>query len=143
MSAHEAEARGDPGRASHGRADIPPAEWAVAGLGAILVMATIAMLIFGSTQMTSGVPQLRVRVDSVVDAGGGAWVARFTALNRGNSTAADVVLEAVVGEGPGRQASTVTIDYLPPRSERTGGFLFSRDPGLGPIEARAVGYRDP
>ena len=42
-----------------------------------------------------------------------------------------------------KEASEVTLDYLPPRSDREGGLFFAHDPRAGDLQLRAKGFARP
>jgi uncharacterized protein (TIGR02588 family) len=71
-------------------------------------------------------------------------VVEFRAINAGAKAAAELLIEGEL-EGPDGPIETAeaTIDYLPPRSEREGGLIFSRDPRKHELHLRAKGYVDP
>lgn len=128
------------GRAS---ADTPTSEWIVAGFGALLVLATVAILVFEAIDEGSRVPEISVRVDTVVALPGGEYVARITAENAGDETAATLRLEGIHRLDGETQVSSITLDYLPPRSSRAAGLIFQRDPRRGELILLPRSYREP
>jgi uncharacterized protein (TIGR02588 family) len=114
-------------------------EWVAAALGALLVAAALAVLLrSASVQGGDPVPRLAVLIDSVIpyDAG---FIVRFRVRNEGGQTAARVLVRGVVGA----EESEMSLDFVPGRSERRGGLLFTRDPRQQPLVIRAVGYDEP
>ena len=69
---------------------------------------------------------------------GGRWLVRFEARNVSPVTAAQVTIEGAL---PGGETSTAVIDYVPGRSTRGGGLIFSQEP-TG-VRLRPLGYQDP
>lgn len=121
-----------------------PWHWAAVALGTLIVLATMGFLVWDGVQRREHpLPFITLAVDTVVAVPGG-FAVHVRAHNAGGRTAADVRLrgELTVGEAPPEGAET-GIDYLPPGSDRRGGLVFSRDPGLGRLELRVVGYSLP
>jgi uncharacterized protein (TIGR02588 family) len=117
-------------------------EWIAAGVGAAIVVATIATLLdAGRRERTP--PLLSVRVEGVEPAGAYFRV-RFAVRNDGGSTAAEVVVRGEV-ETTSRplESGEVTFDYVPDGSERRGALLFIGDPGAARLAIRPTGYREP
>jgi len=113
-------------------------EWIASAIGLLLiigVMAVIARDAFnGSADMA---PDLEVVVRDQQRVGN-RWLVRFDAHNRSPVTAAQVTIEGAL---PGGETSTATIDYIPGRSTRGGGLIFSTEP-LG-VQVRPLGFQDP
>jgi uncharacterized protein (TIGR02588 family) len=122
---------------------IPVTEWIVAALGFMLVAGTIGYLVWLATSRDESPPDVRVVADGVVALQDG-WLVQFRAANAGGQAAAEVLIEGELAgpDGP-IETSEATIDYLPPRSEREGGLIFSRDPRQHEMRLRAKGYVDP
>ena len=125
------------------RRPVPVTEWIVAALGALLVAGTIGYLVYLATTRDDTPPDVRVVAEGVVELQGG-WLVRFRAINAGAQVAAQLLVEGEL-QGPGGaiETSEATIDYLPPRSEREGGLIFSRDPRSHELRLRAKGYMQP
>lgn len=120
-----------------------PLEWAMAALGGVLVLAMIAFLALSALTGSGNLPDIIVEVRSIEPVGGGYAVA-FRASNRGDVTAAGVVIEGILdrnGEIAGRAGTT--LDYVPEHSHQDGGLFFSVDPADGDLTLRALGYSDP
>ena len=122
---------------------IPLLEWLVGGLGALLVAGSIAYLVYHALWRDAAPPDVQVAVEAIVPRADG-WLVQFRAINRGGRAAAELVVEGelVSGEGP-IETGEATLDYLPPRSERTGGLFFTRDPRGFELQLRAKGYAEP
>lgn len=121
----------------------PPLEWAMGALGALLFVAILGIVVWHGLTDKGRAPSIRVEVTSVELVAGG-YVARFEARNDGDMTAAElrIVAELSAGSAP-PEAHEVTLDFLPPRSTRQGGFFFERDPRIGSLKMHADGYTDP
>lgn len=124
---------------SHKSGEISNVEWAVAIVGAALVLATLAVIALGVTNGNKSPPEIMVKITSVEILRSG-YVVLFRAENRGGTTAADVTIEGRLEAG---EAATTRIDYLPPGSARGGGLFFKSDPRRGRLELVARGYQDP
>ena len=125
------------------RQAVPLLEWIVAALGAILVGGAIAYLVYHSMTRGQTPPDIRVGAEQVLELGHG-YVVQFRALNEGGSAAAQVTIEGeVVGPDGATERGEAVLDYLPPRSDRAGGLLFTSDPRQGELRLRATGYAKP
>ena len=116
----------------------PLLEWVASAVGLLLilgVMAVIARDAFnGSADMAPNI-QVFVRDQQQI---GQRWLVRFEAQNMSPVTAAQVTIEGTSQDG---EISTAVIDYIPGRSIRGGGLIFSRDPNGARL--RPLGYQDP
>jgi uncharacterized protein (TIGR02588 family) len=124
-------------------AQVPAAEWVVAALGAALVAATIGYLVWLALGRDQAPPEVQVVVGDVV-ALEHSFLVAFRAVNTGGSAAAALVIEGEL-EGPGGVVETAqaTIDYLPPRSARSGGLFFRNDPRVHALRLSPKGYVEP
>jgi uncharacterized protein (TIGR02588 family) len=130
-------------RAEAGRRPIPVTEWVVAAIGAALVAATIFYLVWLALSRDETPPDVRVVAGGVLALENG-WLVQFRAVNAGGTAAAEVLVEGELrGQGGAIETAEATVDYLPPRSEREGGLIFSRDPRDHELRLRAKGYVDP
>ena len=128
----------------NGRSNTTPAlEWMIGALGLILVLGTIGFLIYHALKDKNTPPDLSVQTDAVIKIENGYFV-KFSVYNKGDDNAADVVVEAKIKQnGEDLETSSVTIDYAPSDSKREGGLFFTKNPGEGIFEIRALGYTKP
>ena len=127
---------GGTGRKSYA---IPRAEWAVAGVSALLILGAVGFLAARATRPAAP-PDLVARVDTVTGRDG-RWTVRVRVENRGDRTAAAVEVEGTLGTNGER--SGFTIDVVAGRSARHGALLFAADPRTRPLTLRVRGYADP
>jgi uncharacterized protein (TIGR02588 family) len=122
---------------------IPRLEWAIAGMGALLVGTTIAYLVYQALWRDETPPDVRVAAERVVPLQE-AFLVEFRATNRGSQAAAQLLIEGQI-EGPDGvvETSEATLDYLPPNSYRNGGLFFTRDPRRLELRLTARGYAEP
>lgn len=116
----------------------PLLEWIASAVGLLLTLGVIVMIardaFNGSGDMA---PDIEVVVRGQQQLGN-RWVVRFEASNRSPVTAAQVTIEGAL---PGGETSTATIDYIPGRSTRGGGLIFSSEPQG--VQLRPLGFQDP
>jgi uncharacterized protein (TIGR02588 family) len=116
----------------------PLLEWIASAIGLLLILCVVAVIardaFNGSADMA---PDIEV-VARAPEQLGARWLVRFEARNNSPVTAAQVTIE---GELPGGETSTAVIDYIPGRSTRGGGLVFSQEP-TG-VRLRPLGYQDP
>ena len=124
------------------KSEAPLLEWVVGGLGAIIFFGMLAVLIATGVSSRASPPSINVEVERVTAVEGG-YVLEFTARNESDVTAADIAVVAELRAGEETQHREARFDYLPPRSERQGGFFFESDPRAGALELRAEGYNEP
>jgi uncharacterized protein (TIGR02588 family) len=123
--------------------EIPPLEWLVAGLGALLVAGTIGYLTAQALWRDTTPPDVRLVAEPARALEGG-WLVRFRAFNQGGEPAAELLIEGELrGPDGSVETSEATLDYLAPGSQREGGLLFSRDPRRFELALRAKGYARP
>lgn len=117
-----------------------PWEWAVGVLGALLVGGTIAFMLWETVALDQTPPDIVIQVDSVTQTRAG-WLVEFRARNLGTTTAAQVNVEGELRADTGVvETSDATIDFVPGRSFRRAGLLFSEDPRRHRMEIRTKGY---
>jgi len=121
----------------------PWLEWAVGALGAVLFISLLGVLLANALRGPGPAPSIAARVEHIETAETG-HVVQFVAVNGGGRTAAEVRFKADLVTRTGvRETREVIFDYLPPHSERRGGFIFQNDPRGGALSIEADGYVDP
>ena len=116
----------------------PLLEWIASAIGLLLTLGVVAVIARDAFNDSGGMaPDLEVVVRDQQQVGG-RWLVRFDAHNRSPVTAAQVTIEGAL---PGGETSTATIDYIPGRSTRGGGLVFSTDPRR--VRLRPLGFQDP
>lgn len=121
---------------------IPWWEWAVAALGAAMVIGLIGFMGYRAMQADAPVPELRVKAREV-HARAIGFVVILDVGNTG-AGAANVAIEGTLTNGDGIiESSNVTLDYVPADSHREAGLLFTRDPSRHQLQLRATGYELP
>ena len=139
----DASAEDAPTSAPERRSGTSPLEWALAAIGALLVGATIAYLLYDALSGSSSPPAIEVTVLDVRPTAGGYFV-QFEAENVGETTAAGLEVEGTVRAASGPpETSTVTLDYVPAGAKRRGGLFFTRAPSQDALALRALGYSRP
>lgn len=118
--------------------DIPPLEWAAAGVGLCLAAAAIGMTAWDAAFSVDSPPAIEVRLKTVTATPYG-YVAQIEAFNHGGAPAAQVVVEGVLA-GAEPETANATFDYIPEQSRAEGGLIFERDPRGGPLKLRAKGF---
>ncbi len=127
------------GRSEH----IPLWEWVTAAIGAVLVIGAIGFMLYQAVAGDDSPPDITIRVDTILPVQNG-YLVKIRTTNRGGSTAAGVTVEGELHGDTGTiETSGTTVDYVPPRSERSGGLFFTQDPHRYRLELRAKGYQQP
>jgi len=97
-------------------------EWAMGGLGLLLVLAVLAVLAFGAfgarepARLEAGLGEIRPA--------GAVWLAEVEVRNRGGETAAAVEVEGRLGG----HAARATLDYVPAHGADQVTLVFPADP---------------
>ena len=126
-----------------GGPDIPLMEWVAASIGLALVSATIACMIYQGLTRGSSPPDVSVQAEAIVQLRDG-YVVTIRAMNRGDTTAADIKVEGRLESSSGvAETSEMTFQYLPPNSERKGGMFFAKDPRQFTLKLAPKGYETP
>jgi uncharacterized protein (TIGR02588 family) len=119
-------------------------EWVVFGVGLVLVVSTLAYLVYDGATSADAPPDIEVRLGEP-QRGGPGFLVPVTVFNRGGETAGGVAVEVVLeGAGaPEPERAEFTIAFLPRRGTREGWVAFRSDPRAGRLTARAIGYEKP
>jgi uncharacterized protein (TIGR02588 family) len=119
-------------------------EWVVFGVGLVLVVSTLAYLVYDGATAGDRPPDIEVRLGEP-RAGGPGFLVPVTVVNLGGETAAGVTVEVVLeGAGPAEpERGQFTLAFLPRRGTREGWVAFRNDPRAGRLTARALGYEKP
>ena len=127
---------------NQGRETAAPLEWLAAAIG-MAIFAGLFAIIFAQGLQGPTAPDLTIEQQRIVQNPGGSLV-EFAVRNRSAQTAAAVVIEGKSTGSDGQEVTaTVTIDYVPARSEVDAGLIFPGDIRGQQVEIRAVGYRLP
>jgi uncharacterized protein (TIGR02588 family) len=118
-------------------------EWAIAIVGAVLVVGTVSYLIYFEASTTSRPPQVTIE-QQLVNRIGNKYLVSFTAQNQSSATAAGLRIRGELRQD-GRivESSELSFDYLPGFSERQGYFYFQQDPSSGELHVFPLSYVEP
>ena len=119
-------------------------EWISAGVGLLLAAAMVGFIGWeAATGDGREPPALVVEPQRAVRTAGG-YVVEFVARNSSEATAAAVRIEGQLKQGgESVETSEASLGYVPGRSRREGGLVFTRDPRRYRLEMRATGYELP
>jgi len=127
-----------------GGEEAPPFwEWVMAGVGLLLLLASLGYLGWQAVQGPKTPPAPQVQALGV-EPQGQRYLVRFRVHNGGDVTAEQL---HVVGElrqqGQVVEQSETDFDFLPGGSSREGGLFFTRDPRGLQLDLQARSYRKP
>ncbi|MFO7322165.1 MAG: TIGR02588 family protein [Chloroflexota bacterium] len=143
MAGDDAPRDAESGQKGAGANDIPPLEWAVAMLGAGLVIATLGYLLLLGIGHGQSPPDLQITVQAYTAVESG-YLIEFEVFNRGYQPAAQVTVQGSLRAGDIEiETSETTLDYVPSQSWRGGGLYFANDPRSYTLVLRPLGYQRP
>jgi uncharacterized protein (TIGR02588 family) len=118
-------------------------EWAVFGVGFILVLGTVGFLVWDAATARDSPPDLAVTLGAPERRGEG-WAVPVTVRNRGQETAEEARVEVVL-ELPGGEREEAELDFafVPRGSKREGWVQFLHPPASGRLTGRVTGYEQP
>lgn len=117
-------------------------EWVVFALGLVATLAIVGYLGYEVAAHRSETPQVEVELGRP-EQRGEVFLVPVTAKNRSDETLEGVILEATLKSDREEEKAQFELAFLPRRSQREGWFTFTRDPVLGRLRARAIGYERP
>ena len=122
---------------------IPLSEWIFGTVGFLLFCATAGFLLYQALAGSNAPPEIEVRAKRIVSLQNG-YLVELLATNRGGRTGAEVrVLGELKNGSQTLEAREITLQYVPPRSERKGGLYFERDPRTLELVLSVRSYVDP
>ncbi len=121
---------------------VPVLEWIASVLGFLLLTASIAAILYYTSEQDTP-PKLRTEAGRVSSVANG-YLVEVTVHNDGGSTAAAVnVVGSLTRSGEALETASTTFDYVPAHSQSTGGMFFSHDPRMHRMQLEANAYMDP
>ena len=120
----------------------PPAEWALAAVGAVLACAVIGLLLFQALTGSDRPPLLSTRVTQIRSAPGGHMVG-VEIRNAGSNAASNVQVDGrLLINGELVEEAGAQVDYVPADATRTFTLVFSRNPAEGRLEISPTGFAE-
>jgi len=117
-----------PGTSPAGEAPPPFWEWVAAGVGLLLLLASMGYLLADSLAARDEPPRPAIQVRGV-EPRQGQYAVRLRVRNEGRAAAAALRVTGELKRGEEVVESTeIEIDFLPGRSEREATLLFAQDP---------------
>jgi uncharacterized protein (TIGR02588 family) len=121
----------------------PPAEWAVAGLGLVLVLGAVGYQLYEGVTSKSLPPAIVLKQTEIRKSADG-YVVEFEVQNAGDQTVAGLLVEGELRQpDTAPETCETTFDYVPRGSKSRGGLFFEGNPRQGTFTLRAKGYQEP
>jgi uncharacterized protein (TIGR02588 family) len=118
-------------------------EWVVAGISLLILAAAIFYLLTSAFTDESGPTQIAVRTLGVTPMED-SFVVEFAAESLAGDTVAAVEIRGELRDGDEAvEEASVTLDYLPKDSRRTGALIFRIDPADHELVLSAKSYATP
>jgi uncharacterized protein (TIGR02588 family) len=118
-------------------------EWIIAAAGFILVSGAVGFLLFQALTKKNQSPDFFITVNSV-SSRSNAFLVEFQVENKGDETAAAVMIEGELKRGAEIiEKSSARLTYVPSHSIHKGGLLFSNNPNELELKIRVSGYEKP
>ena len=125
--------------------EAPPTvwEWLAAGVGLVLLLASMGLLLVDHWRGDDAPPFPQVTVVDVQPQDA-RYLVRVRVANRSGGTAAALRLEGELRRGDAVvERSELELDYLPGHSTREGGMFFTHDPRSLQLVLQARSYQEP
>ncbi|MBW3605992.1 MAG: FxLYD domain-containing protein [Actinobacteria bacterium] len=118
----------------------PPAEWALAAIGAVFACVIIALLVVQALARPDTLPQLSTQTTRVTERGD-QYVVVGEVTNTGGTAASNVQVEGrVIVDGSQVDQAGVQVDYVPAGASESFILVFSRDPTDGRLVVAPTGF---
>jgi len=120
-------------------------EWGVFGVSLVLVLGTLAYLVYEATTLGDQPPIIEAQLGAPQQQAG-EFAVPVTLINRGDQTAAGVMVEVTLesnGAGAEIERGEFSVPFLPRGATREGRVSFRTDPRAGQLKARVLGYEQP
>jgi len=118
-------------------------EWAVFGVGLVLVLGTVGFLAWDAVQGRDSPPDLSVALGSP-ERRAEVWAVPVTVRNRGQETAEGAHVEVALDLPDGtREEAEIDFAFVPRGSKREGWVQFLHPPATGRLTGRVTGYEQP
>ncbi len=127
------------------RQEEPPSawEWLAAGVGLLLLLASLGYLLYDAAAGNGQSPAPVVRVTGI-EAQGGHYLVRLQVVNATRATATGLRVEGELRRGAQvLERSETEFAYLPGRSAREAGLFFRQDPRSLELVLTARSYQQP
>ena len=144
MDAHSTTAKPhERDRPQAGEGSVPLAEWVAAACGAVVMLATLACLIWLAIDERDGTVDPVVQLVEIERQGERHHV-KLRVENQGGAAAADLRVQAQLRRGDAvLEEAEVEFDHVPARAHRTAGMFFRNDPRQATLELSVRSYRQP
>jgi uncharacterized protein (TIGR02588 family) len=116
-------------------------EWVTAAIGTVLLLLILGFLFHQAVYGDKSDAEIRVSPEKIVKQGNG-YLVSIRVRNIGGKPAGSVLIEGRLATKKD-ESSQAEIDYIPAKSERSGGLFFKMEPSLRELEIKALGYQDP
>ena len=124
---------------------IPLLEWISAAVGLLIVLVIVVLLgVEGLKSKKDELPPLLLVEANSFSAYSDSYIVEVTVRNRSRQTGASVQLEGSLSEGETEvETSSTVLGYVPGKSQRRAGLVFTKDPRRYKLELRVSGYERP
>ncbi len=119
-------------------------EWAVFGVGLVLVACTLGFLIYDGASSAGDVPPDVKVLLGATEQRGEQFVVPVTVVNEGGQTAEGVTVEvSLERDGSPPERGEFAVAFLPRGGSREGFVTFRTDPRTARLVPRVLGYEKP
>ncbi len=127
--------------AKSGPERIPLLEWAAAFFGLVVVVVMVAVLVLDGLRERDGAPPLLTVQPLRIASAPGQYVVEIQVNNATRKTGASVQVEGKLMKGASDvETSNATLTYVPGRSHRRAGLVFTHDPRKYRMSLRVTGF---
>lgn len=120
----------------------PPAEWALAAVGAVFALIIMALLVVQAVRDPDVPPELSAQVAHVTDRAD-EHVIEGEVTNTGGAAASNVQIAGrLLVDGSVVEEASVQVDYVPAGATETFLLVFTTDPATGRLVLRPTGFTE-
>ncbi|MGI8995287.1 MAG: hypothetical protein ACR2GW_01295 [Pyrinomonadaceae bacterium] len=118
-------------------------EWSVFGVSLVLVLGTLAYLVYAAVTLGDQPPLIEIQLGAP-EQRAGEFAVPVTVVNRGDQPAEGIQFAVTLESGGAEiERGEFSVPFLPRGATREGWVSFRTDPRTAQLKARVLGYESP
>lgn len=123
---------------------VPLLEWVSAAVGLLILVGLFGFLAMEAVKTSEEKPPMMIVEETGISAYSDRYIIEVKLVNHSRKTGAAIQIEGRLSTGgTSVETSNATVDYVPGKSERRAGLVFTKDPRKYDVELRVTGYELP